>query len=77
MCLAVPGQVVQLDGSAGRVRFSGVDRVVRMELVPEVKLGDWVLVHAGFAIQCMNGEEARETLELLEQLDKDVGEAGA
>lgn len=69
MCLAVPGQVMQLDGTSARVKFHGVERVVQMDLVPEVKLGDWVLVHAGYAIQCMDEEEAKETLALLAQIE--------
>ncbi len=67
MCLAVPGQVVELDGSMGRVDFGGVQRELCMDLLPEVELGSWVLAHAGFAIQILDEEEARKTLELFRE----------
>ena len=60
---------MELDGTSATVKFHGVERIVQMDLVPEVKQGDWVLVHAGYAIQCMDEQEARETLELLAQIE--------
>ena len=67
MCLAVPGRVVELDGSMGRVDFGGVERELCMDLLPEVELGSWVLAHAGFAIQILDEEEARKTLALFKE----------
>lgn len=73
MCLAVPGRVVELQGRSGKVDFSGILREVQMDLVPETQTGDWVLVHAGFAIQRIDEAEALETLALLEQIEGELG----
>ena len=68
MCLAVPGEIVVLEGAIGKVDFgSGVIRDVNMSML-EVTIGDFVIVHAGFAIQKLNEEEAKETLRLFEEL---------
>jgi hydrogenase expression/formation protein HypC len=72
MCLAVPGRVAEILGEAdlrmARVDFGGVVRQVALLYTPEVGLGDYVLVHAGFALQKVDEEAARETLALLAQL---------
>jgi hydrogenase expression/formation protein HypC len=72
MCLAVPGRVVEIEGEGelrmGRVDFSGVQRQVCLAYTPEVALGDYVLVHVGFAISRIDEEAARETLLALEQI---------
>mgnify|MGYP005836068177 CR=1 FL=1 len=65
MCLAVVGRLVSMEGSLGVVDMSGVEIKVGLQLVPDVKVGDWVLIHAGFAIQIIDEEEAKETLTLL------------
>jgi hydrogenase expression/formation protein HypC len=71
MCLAVPGQVVSIDGNQADVDFGGVLRKVNVSLV-DAKIGEWVVVHAGFAIEKMDEEEARETLKLWsEMLDEE------
>ncbi len=71
MCLAVPGQVVSVEGNQANVDFGGVLRKVNVSLV-EAKVGEWVVVHAGFAIEKMDEEEARETLEMwAEMLDQE------
>ncbi len=67
MCLAVPGKVVELEGSMGRVDFGGVARELCMDLLPEVEIGSWVLAHAGFAIQILDEEEAKKTLALFRE----------
>lgn len=76
MCLAVPGRVVELQGRAGKVDFQGIVREVQLDLVPGTQVGDWVLVHAGFAIQRVDETEARETLALLEQIEGELGGGG-
>lgn len=76
MCLAVPGQVIQVDGKSGKVDFLGVQRQVQLDLVPEAVAGDWVLVHAGFAIHRIDEEEARETLAMLRKLDAETEGGG-
>ncbi|MCS7044012.1 MAG: HypC/HybG/HupF family hydrogenase formation chaperone [Bryobacteraceae bacterium] len=79
MCLAIPGEIVEITGSdpltrMARVRFGGVIREASLAYVPDAKPGDYVLVHAGFALQTVDEEEARRTLELLEQLGQAAGE---
>jgi len=68
MCWAVPAKIVEMDGAVGKVDLSGVIREVGLQLLPDPKVGDYVLVHAGFAIQTVDEEEALETLKLLEQM---------
>jgi len=67
MCLAVPGKVMELNGSMGRCDFGGVERELCMDLLPEVETGSWVLAHAGFAIQLLDEEEAKKTLDLFQE----------
>jgi hydrogenase expression/formation protein HypC len=79
MCLAIPGRVVQwLDRDStfaqAAVEFAGVSRQVNMALVPEACEGDYVLVHAGVAISCIDAEEAAKVLETLNELALAEGE---
>jgi hydrogenase expression/formation protein HypC len=76
MCLAIPGQVMSVEGTGARVSFSGVERMVQLDLVPGVATGDWVLVHAGFAIQKIDAQEAKETLDLLQQIEDSMASEG-
>ena len=73
MCLAVPGQVVEIQGEdldrTGRISFGGVVRQVSLACVPEVKLGEYVLVHAGMAIGTLDAEEADRVFRYLEELE--------
>jgi hydrogenase expression/formation protein HypC len=72
MCLAIPGKILDLeeDGESrlARVEFGGITRKVSLDLVPEAGVGDYVIVHVGFAISKLDEEEAHRTLELLEQM---------
>ncbi len=73
MCLAIPGQVLEIDRSneampMARVDFGGVVRDICLAYVPEVRAGDYVIVHTGFAISRLDEQEARETLRLLEEM---------
>jgi len=68
MCLAVPMKVITRDDSGATAEIGGVQRQISLILLPEAQIGDYVIVHAGFAIQKLNEEEARKTLELLEQI---------
>lgn len=68
MCLAVPGQIVSLTDSPsghlmGRINFGGVVKEVSLAFTPEATIGDYVLVHAGFAISVLDEDEARGALE--------------
>ena len=68
MCLAVPGKVLSKEGAHARVDFGGgIVREVNISLV-DVQVGQYVIVHAGFAIQVMNEEEAKETLQLWQEI---------
>ncbi len=64
MCLAIPGKILEVDGDKANVDFNGVKRDVIIALVKDAKVGKYVLVHAGYAIELLNEEEAQETLKL-------------
>ena len=71
MCLGIPAQIVELvdpGGGLAKAEISGVRREISLALCPEATIGDWVLVHVGFALARIDESQARETLELLEQL---------
>ena len=68
MCLAVPMKVVAIEGPVAQVEESGVRREARVDLLEDLAVGDYVIVHAGIAIQRLDQEEAEETLELMEEL---------
>ena len=63
MCLAVPGKIIGIEGDVGEIDFGGVIRKANITMV-EAKIGDWAVVHAGFAIEILDEEEAKETLKL-------------
>lgn len=68
MCLAVPMKLVDVNGGAGSAESSGVRLRVELSLVPDAMIGDYVLVHAGYALTVIDEHEARETIELLRAL---------
>ncbi|MBR2216475.1 MAG: HypC/HybG/HupF family hydrogenase formation chaperone [Selenomonadaceae bacterium] len=68
MCLAVPARLTAIDGALGEVERAGVTRGVSLMLLPEAKVGDYVLVHAGFAMQIVTEEDADETDALLAEM---------
>lgn len=70
MCLAVPAKIVERSEYMGTVDMSGVTRQVSLMLLPEAAVGDYVLIHAGFAIQTIDEEEAQRTLELFKELEQ-------
>jgi hydrogenase expression/formation protein HypC len=67
MCLAVPGRILAVDGNSARVDFTGVERMVHVDLLPDLQVGEYVLVHAGFAIQRLESSEAAEIFRQLEE----------
>ena len=76
MCLGIPGKIVSISASGlAEVDFSGVRREVSLMLCPEAQVGDYVLVHVGFAIQRLAQEEALETLKLFEELEESYRES--
>ncbi|MFW6150195.1 MAG: HypC/HybG/HupF family hydrogenase formation chaperone [Chloroflexota bacterium] len=68
MCLAVPVRVTSIEGDEAETEVSGVRRRISIALTPEVKVGDYVLVHTGFSIGVVDETEAQETLKLLEEM---------
>jgi hydrogenase expression/formation protein HypC len=69
MCIAIPVKIVEIKGKVGIGETGGVKRKVSLLLLDEVKVGDYVLLHAGFAISKVKKEEAEELLEMLSSLD--------
>ena len=72
MCLAIPGKILSSEdlgfARTGRVQFGGTVRQCRLDFVPEASVGDYVLVHVGFAISTIDEQEAQRTYRLLEQM---------
>ncbi len=72
MCLGVPGEVIEVRAgegmTMGTVSFGGVTKEVCLDWLPEIKAGDYVIVHVGFAISKVSAEEAAETFEILRQM---------
>ena len=73
MCLAIPALIRSIDGSEAEVEIGGISRKASLMLTPEARVGDYVLLHTGYAISVIDQAEAEETLSLLEQ----IAEAGA
>ena len=69
MCLAVPAKVIEIRDALGKVELSGVTRDVSLMLLPEAEVGDFVLVHAGFAMQIVDEQSAEETNALLAEMN--------
>lgn len=71
MCLAIPGLIIEKEGNSAKADIGGVVREIRMELVDRpADVGDYVLVHAGFAIHKLEKEDAEETLKLMREVFK-------
>jgi hydrogenase expression/formation protein HypC len=71
MCLAVPAKIIKLEASGlGLVSYMGTKVRANFSLVPQAKVGDWVILHAGFAISVMDAKEARITLRLFREMAK-------
>ncbi len=68
MCLGIPGKVLEIEKNVAKVDVGGLLRDVSLDLCPDVSVGEYVLIHTGFAIEKVDEEEAKETLELLRQL---------
>ncbi|MDI9611945.1 MAG: HypC/HybG/HupF family hydrogenase formation chaperone [Acidobacteriota bacterium] len=78
MCLAVPGKIESIDDAdpvfrSGKVNFGGILKEVNLAYVPEANIGDYVLVHVGFAISTIDEAQAQETLSYLEEMDRLAG----
>jgi hydrogenase expression/formation protein HypC len=77
MCLAIPGEILTItDENAltrtGKVNFNGVVKEINLTLVPEANVGDWVIVHVGFAISKLDEAEAEQTLRYLDEIEAEA-----
>ena len=70
MCLAIPALIRSIDGHQAEADIDGVTREVSLQLTPEAKVGDYVLLHTGYAISVIDPAEAEETLKLLRELSE-------
>ncbi|MEL6788194.1 MAG: HypC/HybG/HupF family hydrogenase formation chaperone [Cyanobacteria bacterium J06607_15] len=75
MCLAVPGKIISTDNNEpllkmGRVSFGGLIKQVSLAYVPQAEIDDYVIVHAGFALSIIDENEAQQTLDYIQQIDK-------
>ena len=68
MCLAIPTLITSIEGTTARAEIGEEERTISLALTPEAQVGDYVLVHTGYAIGVLDEEEAQETLLLLEEL---------
>ncbi len=70
MCLSIPAEVKSIDGDFATVSVGGVEYEASLKLVSDVKVGDYILMHTGFAIQKLDPEEAKSTLDLFKELEE-------
>lgn len=68
MCLAVPVKITKVEGKEAEVEIGGISRCISLWLTPDAKVGDYVLLHTGYAISVLDQEEAAETLKLFEEI---------
>ncbi len=69
MCLAVPAKIVSIDGIVAKVDMAGVKTRASLMMTPEAKVGDYVLLHTGYAIRIVDEKEALETIEIFKELE--------
>ena len=69
MCLAVPARIIEIDGESAIADMMGARREVSLRLLPSARIGDYVLVHAGFGIQVIAPEDAQESIGLFDEID--------
>jgi hydrogenase expression/formation protein HypC len=70
MCLAIPARVISVDGTSAKVSIEDVEYTASLLLIDNVQPGDFIMLHAGFAIEKVNPDEAAETLRLLNEIEK-------
>lgn len=74
MCLGIPAKITKIEGSKAEGEIGGVKREVDLSIIEGVKIGDYVILHAGFAIEKLDEKEAEETLQLLREMSESMGE---
>lgn len=72
MCLGIPLRVISINGNTAVGEMNGIERKIRIDLVPNVKLENYVMVHAGFAIEIIDYEAAKETLDIMKELEESL-----
>lgn len=77
VCLAIPMQITEIDGSDAVCVAGGIRKAIRLDLLADASVGDFVLIHTGYAIEKLDPAEARETLELIEKVYRAGTGAGA
>jgi hydrogenase expression/formation protein HypC len=70
MCLAIPAKVISVDGASAKVSIEDVEYTASLLLIDDVRPGDFIMLHAGFAIEKVDPEEAAETLKLLNEIER-------
>jgi len=68
VCLAIPAKVISIQGQEAEAEIGGISRKISLALTPEARVGDYVLLHTGYAISIVDQEEAQETLKMLEEI---------
>ena len=76
MCLAIPVFIKSIDGVEAEAEIGGITRRISLQLTPEARVGDYAIVHTGYAISIMDQEEAEETLKILGEMASLVEESG-
>jgi hydrogenase expression/formation protein HypC len=72
MCLSIPAKILTIDGNTAKASVGGAIVTTSLHLVDDVKIGDYVLIHTGFALEKISAEEALETIRIIRDLDKEM-----
>jgi len=72
MCLAIPLKILEIDGNTGICERSGITREIRLDFIDNPKVGEYVISHAGFAIERLDEQKAKENLEAYDEVDKAI-----
>ena len=72
MCLAIPAKVIEINGETGKASIGGTTVNIGLQMVENIRIGDYVLVHTGFALQKISEEEALETLEIIKEYENSL-----
>ena len=73
MCLGIPARVVSLEGEMAKVSIGGVEYTASLRLLEDISVGDYVIIHAGFAIEKVDPQEAEETVRLVQEIEDQTG----
>jgi len=68
MCVAIPMKIVEINGNVAVCEYENIKRTARIDLIPDIQVGDYIIIHTGFAIQKIDIKDAEETLKLFKEL---------